>query len=114
MAVANSEWRTANGIAGASGGNPLAIRHSPSAKDKTLKAAQDFESMFLEQMLDRVFASEGTEGPLGENGASGGIYRSMLVKEYAGGVVKAGGIGIASQIYREMLQLQEGADAGRR
>jgi peptidoglycan hydrolase FlgJ len=69
--------------------------------------------MFLEQTLERVFASTGTEGPLGDNGAGGAVYRSMLVKEYAGGIVKSGGVGIASQIYREMLKLQEGAHARR-
>jgi hypothetical protein len=69
--------------------------------------------MFLEQTLERVFSSTGTEGPLGDNGTGGAVYRSMLVKEYAGGIVKSGGVGIASQIYREMLKLQEGAHARR-
>ena len=114
MGVANGEWGVGSGVTRASGGTPaFAIRHSPFANDKTLKAAQDFEAMFLEQTLDRVFASSGTEGPLGENGPGGGVYRSMLVKEYAGGIVKAGGIGIATQVYREMLKLQEGAHASR-
>jgi flagellar protein FlgJ len=103
--AANGEWRMANGAQAA---NPLATRHSPLApKDKALKTAQDFEAMFLEQTLDRVFASSGTEGPLGDNGTGGAVYRSMLVKEYAGAIVKSGGVGIASQIYGEMLKLQE-------
>ena len=33
----------------------------------------------------------------------------MLVKEYAGNVVKSGGIGIADQVFREIMRLQEGA-----
>ncbi len=84
----------------------------PSAA-KAKKAAQEFEAMFLEQMLERVFASAGEEGPLGENGTGGEVYRSMLVKEYAGGLAKAGGVGIADQVYREMLKLQENAHASR-
>jgi peptidoglycan hydrolase FlgJ len=111
MALPNGEWRIANG-GGVQASSPLATRHSPFAP-KALKAAQDFEAMFLEQTLERVFASTGTDGPLGDNGTGGAIYRSMLVKEYAGGIVKAGGVGIASQIYREMLKLQEGAHARR-
>jgi Rod binding domain-containing protein len=79
---------------------------------KTKKAAQDFETMFLEQTLDRVVAGSG-DGPLGENGAGGGIYRSMLVKEYAGQIAKGGGVGIANQVYREMLRLQEAGHATR-
>jgi peptidoglycan hydrolase FlgJ len=114
MQTANGEWRMANGAAKPGGANaPLAIRHSPLANDKTFKASRDFEAMFLEQTLDRVFASDGAEGPLGDNGPGGGVYRSMLVKEYAGGIVKAGGVGIASQIYGEMLKIQEGAHASR-
>jgi flagellar protein FlgJ len=105
--MANGEWRRPSG-------NPVAPRLSPLAsKDKALKAAQDFEAMFLEQTLERVFSSTGTEGPLGDNGTGGAVYRSMLVKEYAGGIVKSGGVGIASQIYREMLKIQEGAHAAR-
>ncbi len=78
---------------------------------KARKTAQDFESMFLEQTLERLFASGGAEGPLGDNGMGGEVYRSMLVKEYAGQIVKSGGVGIASQIYREMLKLQETSHA---
>src|SRR3954451_7048293 len=91
-------------------GSPLTAR-SPFADDKAKKTAEDFETMFLEQTLERVFASSGTEGPLGDNGTGGAVYRSMLVKEYAGGIAKSGGVGIASQIYRELLKLQEGPHA---
>jgi peptidoglycan hydrolase FlgJ len=105
---ANGEWRMANMQAA----NPLATRHSPLAlKDKALKTARDFETMFLEQTLERVFASNGAEGPLGDNGTGGAVYRSMLVKEYASGMVKSGGVGIADQIYRELLRMQETAHA---
>jgi peptidoglycan hydrolase FlgJ len=112
MQAASGEWRMANGGPQAADGEvlPLATRHSPLVHaDKARKTARDFEAMFLEQMLERVFASTGEEGPLGENGSGGGIYRSMLVKEYAGGITKAGGLGIADSIYRELMQLQEGA-----
>ena len=93
----------ANGIAGSAS--------KGAGAEKTRTTAQDFETMFLEQTLERVFASSGTEGPLGDNGTGGAVYRSMLVKEYAGGIAKSGGVGIASQIYRELLKLQEGPHA---
>jgi Rod binding domain-containing protein len=109
--LANDEGRMAGG-AQAVNGSPLTARHSPLASDKAKKTAQDFETMFLEQTLERVFASSGTEGPLGDNGTGGAVYRSMLVKEYAGGIVKSGGVGIATQIHRELLKLQEAAHAG--
>jgi len=77
------------------------------AQAKARKTAQDFETMFLEQTLERLFASGGAEGPLGENGTGGEVYRSMLVKEYAGNIAKSGGVGIADQVYSEILKMQE-------
>jgi len=81
------------------------------AEAKAKKASTDFESMFLEQSLDRLSQSEGTDGPLGDNGTGGGVYRSMLTKEYAGQIVKSGGVGIADQVFREMMKMQEGTGA---
>ncbi len=78
---------------------------------KARKTAQEFESMFLEQTLDRLFASGGPEGPLGDNGMGGEVYRSMLVKEYAGNIARSGGVGIADQVYREILKMQESSHA---
>ena len=80
---------------------------------KARKTAQDFESMFLEQTLDRLFQSGGADGPLGDNGQGGEVYRSMLVKEYAGTIAKSGGFGIADQVYREILKMQESDHARR-
>ena len=77
---------------------------------KTRKTADDFESMFLEQTLDRMFQWVGEDGPLGENGTGGPVYRSMLVKEYAGNIVKSGGVGIGDQVFREMMRMQEGSN----
>lgn len=81
------------------------------AEAKARKASTDFETMFLEQSLDRLAASEGTDGPLGDNGTGGGVYRSMLTKEYASQIVKSGGVGIASQVYGEMMKMQEAGRA---
>jgi Rod binding domain-containing protein len=80
------------------------------AEAKARKAASEFETMFLEQSLDRLTQSDGTEGPLGDNGTGGGVYRSMLTKEYAGQIVKSGGVGIGDQVFREMMKMQEGAN----
>jgi Rod binding domain-containing protein len=82
------------------------------AAAKAWKTATDFESMFLENSLDRLTQSEGTDGPLGENGTGGGVYRSMLTKEYAGQIVKSGGVGIATSIFHEIMKLQGAASDG--
>jgi flagellar protein FlgJ len=96
-------------VQGAVGGSaPNAAKTASEAKAR--KASTDFESMFLEQSLDRIAQTDG-EGPLGENGTGGGVYRSMMTKEYAGQIVKSGGVGIADQVFREMMKMQEGAGA---
>jgi Rod binding domain-containing protein len=78
---------------------------------KARKTANDFESMFLENMFNYVFQDTGAEGPLGENGTGGGVYKSMMVQEYAKQVAKTGGVGISNQIYDQLIKLQEQSHA---
>jgi len=107
--LATLALKGASALAAAAAGDPKAAREA-----KARQTAQDFETMFLEQMLDRMVSGAGDEGPLGENGTGGGVYRSMLVKEYAGSIAKSGGIGLTNQIYAEILKMQEGgAHVGR-
>lgn len=79
------------------------------AKAKAKKQADDFETMFLEQVTERLFATAGAEGPLGENGTGGEIWRSQLAQQYAGQIQKAGGIGLSDQIMRDLIAVQEQA-----
>jgi peptidoglycan hydrolase FlgJ len=97
-------------VANAIGGAPS----TPKGSDPVRKTADDFETMFLEQSFDRLTSEAGAEGPLGENGTGGAVYRSMLSGALAKEVVKTGGVGISDQIYKQMLQLQESSHgAGR-
>lgn len=75
--------------------------------EKARETAQEFEAMMLEEMLGRVFESVGDVGFFGEAGPGAGMYRSMLVKEYAGMIAQSGGVGFADQVYAEILKLQE-------
>ena len=90
--------------------NAVAGASKVAGQDPKRKTADDFETLFMEQSLDRMTQSTGEEGPLGENGQAGGIYKSMLSKEYARSIVKSGGLGIGDQVYAQMLKLQEGAN----
>ena len=67
--------------------------------------------MFLAQMLAGLFQGLGGEGGgLGSGaGAGGDAFEGMLRDEYARLISRAGGIGLADEIRREMLKLQEGA-----
>ena len=94
------------GLASSPSGSP---NGASGAKGATRKTADDFETMFLENSMDRLTQNIGQEGPLGDNGTGGSVYKSMMSKEYAKSIVKSGGIGISDQIYAQMLKLQEGA-----
>jgi Rod binding domain-containing protein len=75
---------------------------------KAKKQADDFETMFLEQVTQQIMAApKGSEGPLGENGIGGDIYKSQLTQEYAKQIQKAGGIGLSDSILRDLLRVQE-------
>ena len=80
------------------------------AKAKAKKQADDFETMFLEQVTQQLTATApGSEGPLGENGIGGDIYKSQLTQQYAKQIQKAGGLGLSDQIMRDLLRVQEQA-----
>ncbi len=72
---------------------------------KAKGAAQDFEAMFLNTMFQQMFTGIDGDGPFGGSGAVG-VWRSFLTDEYAKSFAKAGGIGIASQVYSSLLAQQ--------
>lgn len=78
---------------------------------KARDVAQEFESVFLTQMLQHMFEGIKTDGPFG-GGQSETIYRSMLNQYYAEAVSKRGGIGIADAVYSEILKLQHLGESG--
>jgi len=81
--------------------NPAAANRAAKAK----AAGEDFEAVFLNSMFQQMFSGVG-QGPFsGGNGAS--IWRSFLTDEYSKSFVKAGGIGIASEVQRALLAQQE-------
>ena len=58
-------------------------------------------------MLEQMWTGIEAEAPFG-GGHAEKVYRSMVVGEYAKSISAAGGIGIADQVYREILSAQEG------
>lgn len=68
-------------------------------------SAQDFEAVFLSSMFQQMYAGVKGEGPFG--GSPGvGVWRSFLTDQFAKSMAKAGGIGIAKDVYRTLLQHQ--------
>ena len=70
------------------------------------KVAEDFEAVFLSQMLKPMFANLSAEKPF-SGGSGEDMWRSLQVDEFGKAISRKGGIGIADNIFREMLKLQE-------
>lgn len=95
-------------VAGANAVKPAA----PSAEQrKAREVAEEFEAVFLAEMLKEMWSGVPTDGPFG-GGPGEDVYRSMLTEQYAGAVAKRGGIGLADAVYREILKLQEIGNGG--
>jgi Rod binding domain-containing protein len=81
---------------------------APAATDKVAKAkaaGEDFEAVFLNSMFQQMFSGVG-QGPF-SGGPGAQIWRSFLTDEYSKSFVKAGGVGIAPVVQRELLAQQE-------
>ena len=89
-------------------GNLMKSPSAQTAKTPTQarKIAEDFEAVFLSQMLQPMFQNIKPEAPFG-GGNSEAMWRSMQIEEYGKAITKAGGIGIADNVFKEIIKLQE-------
>lgn len=74
--------------------------------EQARKTAQDFEAFFLSQMFQHMFAGIETDGMFG-GGQGEEMWRSMLIDQYGKEVAAKGGVGIADQVMKVLLQSQE-------
>jgi flagellar protein FlgJ len=79
----------------AGGGGETALRH----------AAQEFEAIFVAQVLGAWTQGMGGDDLLGDG--QGEIFHDMLNEEIAKLISRTGGIGVADAVLREMLKAQE-------
>jgi Rod binding domain-containing protein len=86
---------------------PQAAHDATAAKIR--QTAEAFEASFISALLQPVFDSLSTAPPFG-GGQGEDAFKSFMVDAIAKQTVKAGGIGLASSVQREMLKMQ-GLDA---
>ena len=67
--------------------------------------AQQFERMFVAEMLGPMFSGIETDGVFG-GGKAEDVFRPMLIDQYADAVAKGGGVGIADAVLKEILRMQ--------
>lgn len=72
------------------------------------KAAQDFEGVFLSQMLSQMFSGISTDEEFG-GGAGEEMFRSLMVDEYGKKLAARGGIGLADSVLKQLVKTQEQA-----
>ena len=72
---------------------------------KIADTAKTFESSFMSVMMQQMFEGVKTSEPFG-GGNGEEMFKSVLTDAMSKEVTKAGGIGLASTIQREMLKMQ--------
>lgn len=78
---------------------------SPQQQAKAQKTATDFEAMFLNSMFAQMTSGLKGEGPFGDTPGTG-VWRSMLTEQYSQNFAKAGGVGVATEVYRTLIMQQ--------
>jgi len=85
------------------------LMHSMSDPIAAHKVAQQFEGVFLSQMLGQMF--DGIQADPNFGGGEGeDMFRSMMVDEYGKQIAAQGGIGLSAAITRELLKTQENSN----
>ena len=80
-------------------------KKTPNPHQDIDKAAQEFEAVYIGQMLEHMF--KGIEvDPITGGGGSENIYKSLQIQEYAKIITDKGGIGIADALKAELIQMQ--------
>ncbi len=77
-------------------------------KTDVREAAEEFEAVFLNNMLQSMFTGLQEGGTWGK-GHGADAWQSLLIDEYARSIAAGRGIGLADSVERELLALQEGA-----
>jgi Rod binding domain-containing protein len=85
---------------------PVQAPHATANVAAAKKAAQDFESVFLSQLMGSMFEGISTDPPFG-GGQGEQMFRSMMIDEYAKKITAQGGIGLSDIVTRQLLKGQE-------
>lgn len=84
----------------------IKLKGGKSTSEKIDAAANEFESQFVAQMLGTMFSTVDPHESLGGSDSEE-VYQSMLTNEYGKLIARTGGIGVADQVKRMMINQQE-------
>lgn len=77
-----------------------------SSAEQARRVAEEFEAVFLAQLIEQMMG-DSTQSEMFGGGPGESAFRGMLNEEYAKVMARAGGIGLADDLTREILRLQE-------
>jgi len=101
-ATALTAQSAAQATTGPPAGAPLA---SPAQRARIQASAQAFEAQLLSMMMKPMFEGLDASGPFG-GGMGEETFRGFLLEAIGTQVAKAGGVGLAAPVTREMLKMQ--------
>ena len=85
-----------------------AMGKTPDGKSKARvdAAAQDFEAMFMAEMMKPMFEGIETAAAFG-GGKAEEIFRGFMLQEYGKMMAETGNVGVADSVKLAMIQMQE-------
>ena len=106
-ALTNAELNRARAAGSASARQMAAPGNQVSGDPKKIrKVAEDFEAVFLGQMLQHMWAGVETD-PIFGGGHGEDMFRPMMINEFGKKIAAGRGVGIADELERQLLQMQE-------
>ncbi len=83
-----------------------AVNSANENQKKAKETADNFEAMFVGQMLKHMWEGVGND-PVFGGGHAEEMWQSMLTDEYGKNIVKTGALGISNSVMTSMLRAQE-------
>lgn len=103
--AAGSAVKTAAKAVSAAANTAVMSAEETAKRAKIRATAENFESSFMSVMMQQMFEGVKTSEPFG-GGQGEEMFKSVMTDAMSKQMTKAGGIGLASTIQREMLKLQ--------
>lgn len=85
---------------------PQRSRLNPAQQARFDAAAQDFEAVYISEMIKPMFNTVKTD-PLFGGGKAEDTFKSLLMQQYGRKIAETGGIGLAQAVKAEMIRMQE-------
>ena len=82
-----------------------------SVRKKQKRQLKTLRLFFISRMMETMFEGISTDGMFG-GGQAEKVYRSLLINEYGKAMAKTGSIGVADEVMRSIIEMQEMASQG--